>query len=524
MPSKTTGCIALLSVFVLTIAGCPQPPEAEPELWLRFAHITDAHVTDEQSPARTVRFQPVIPLSWRPHEAYAPHVLDATLAVINQRHAEEPVDFLIHTGDAIELGQYNELRWFLDVFDGKWVHPDSGEPDGAERPVPPELNPKLGFQAIGLDQTIPWYAVYGNHDGLSVGEFHIETAAADPTLWIAPLFPIVARIIGLHAFEDEPNVLWPVDDRSPAVIRGSEEPPMDPDTLQIQVRKLEAGPIEPDPARRFLGRRGFIEEHFHTESEPIGHGFTDANREQGHAYYTVRPRKDVPVRLIVLDTVSSAPIPGFPFFYGVMPREQFEDFLKPEIEAAHEIGEFVIIMSHHPSIEFAIPHPGDTVGTVEFRRYLASQPNVLAHFCGHHHRHLVTRVRGRYPYPEIQTASLIDYPQEGRMIEVYRCPSTGRFVLEGAMFSHMEAPTGLSEESFQRSAIHAEQGWLKAAQQPAADALLPDTAAMLTELGLEKELADSLPEDPFALDDGPWPPDIILGDAEDRDFRVELSR
>ncbi len=515
---------ALLAGLALLLAGCPQPPDEEAELWLRFLHITDAHITDEESPARTARLDALIPLSWRPHEAYGAQILDATLSVVNARHAERPLDFLVHTGDAIELGQYNELRWFLDVFDGQWVVPDSGEPDGEERPVPPELNPKLGFQAQGLDRDIPWYALHGNHDGLSVGEFRIEMDDPDPVRWIAPAPRFVARLIGLHDFADRPNALWPADDRSPAVILGSEEPPMHPDTLQLLITELEAGPIVPDEDRRFLGRHGFVEEHFHTKGEPHGHGFTEANREQGHAYYSAHPREDVPLRLIVLDTTSPAPIPGFPFFYGVLPWEQFEDFLKPEVEAARAAGEHVLIMSHHPSSEFAVPHPGATVGTREFRRYLASQPHVLAHFCGHRHRHRVTTIRGRYPYPEIQTASLIDYPQEGRLIEIRRCPESGRFRIDGAMVSHMEDPTPLSAEGFRRAKIDAEQKWFKAGEQPSEQDALPDTAALLEQLGLPEGWANSLPGNPFALYSGPYPPDVIKGAIEDREFSIELRR
>ena len=498
--------------------------ESEPELWLRFAHISDAHIGDEESPARTVRLDPLIPESWRPHEAYAAQVLDATLAVLNDHHARKPLDFVVHTGDAIELGQYNELRWFIDVFDGQWVVPDSGELDGVERAVAPELNPKLGFQAEGLDRAIPWYSVYGNHDGLCVGNFRIRDGDPDPARWISPLIPTVARIIGLHAFEDRPNALWPADDRSPAVILGREEPPMDPDTLQLRVGELRAGPIVPDSARQFAGRHGFIEEHFHTVTEPVGHGFTESNRREGHAYYSARPSGDAPIRLIVLDTVSSAPIPGFPFFYGVMTRDQFENFLKPEVKAARRAGEYVIIASHHPSIDFSIPHPGETVGTWEFRRFLASQPNVLAHICGHYHRNRVIMVKGRNPYPEIETASLIDYPQEGRIIEIYRYPRSGWFVVQSAMVSHMEAPTGLSAESFRRAAIDAQRSWMKASQESPSGGELPDAAAILAELDLPKELLSSLPEDPFAAAPAPQPVDVIKGAAADRDFRVELRR
>ncbi|MFO7776265.1 MAG: metallophosphoesterase [Candidatus Hydrogenedentota bacterium] len=514
---------ATLGGLALPITGCPHPREEEAERWLRFAHITDAQICDEESPARAVRFDPLIDTAWRPQEAYAAHVLDATLSVVNAQHAERPLDFLVYTGDAMELGQYNELRWFLDVFDGKWVVADSGQRDGVERSLPPELNPKLGFQAKGLDQDIPWYAVYGNHDGLAVGNFHIETYAPSPRQWIAPLLRPAARIIGLHAFPDRPNYLWPVDDRSPAVIRGSEEPPLERETLQLQLGKLEAGPIAPDEDRRFVGRQGFVEEHFHTETTPHGHGFTEANRGQGHAYYTARPREDVPLRLIVLDTTSTAPLPGWPFYYGVMRREQFNSFLKPELKAAKEAGEYVLILSHHPSHDFRVPHLGPTVGTLEFRAFLASQPHVLAHLCGHSHRNRVEKVRGQYL--EIETASLIDYPQEGRLIEIYHYPASGGFRIDGAMFSHMEDPTLLSAESFQRATIDAEQHRRKAvAEGEARHLAFPSPHDAARQQDWPNGAANQVLEDPFAALPGPHSPEQKHGRSEHREFSIEMRR
>lgn len=514
---------AALGGLALPTTGCPHPPEEEPERWLRFAHITDAHVCDEESPARAVRFEPLIEEAWRPQEAYTAQVLDATLSAVNARHAERPLDFLAYTGDATELGQYNELRWFLDVFDGKWVVPDSGEPDGGERPLPPELNPKLGFQAEGLDRDIPWYAVHGNHDGLAVGNFHIETYAPSPRQWTAPLLRPAARIIGLHGFPDRPNYLWPLDDRSPAFIRGGEELPLEPRTLQLQLGKLEAGPIAPDEDRRFLGRQGFVEEHFRTETAPHGHGFTEANREQGRAYYSARPREDVPLRLIVLDTTSTAPLLGWPFYYGVMRREQFNTFLKPELEAAREAGEYVLILSHHPSRDFRFPHFGPAVGTLEFRAFLASQPHVLAHLCGHSHRNRVEKVRGQYL--EIETASLIDYPQEGRLIEIHHYPLSGGFRIDGAMVSHLEDPTLLSAESFQRATIDAEQHRRKTVKQDAASPLaFPNPHEAARQQGWPPGAAYQVPEAAFAALPGPHSPDQKHGRSEDREFSIELRR
>ena len=507
-----------LSLLLLT--SCPSappgipaelPPAPEPgEVhWLRFVQISDSQICDEESPARTLRFDWLIPYAWRPQENYGVQTLDATLQAINRRHTDErPVDFMVFTGDLADGALHNELRWFLDTMDGQFVVPDSGDPDGALRVQPPEDNPKLGFQAEGLNPAIPWYTVYGNHDELAVGVFAVERGGEDPQAWRAPLFEPVASLIGLTYVSPPQTVMTPGSDQSPAILRGSEEL-FDADTLQLPPSHLAYGPIVPDPDRRFLSRRRFIEEHFNTVTDPPGHGFTAANRMTGHTYYSVRPKDEVPLRLIVIDTVVNDPPPGLPVEFGVMPRDQFDGFLRPELDAAREAGEFVLIASHHPSTDFDRVYPADTVGTAEFHETLAAMPNVIVHLCGHTHRHRVTRIDGPYPYLEIETASIIDYPQEGRVFDIYYDPAHDRARLVGYIFGHAEAPTRLSAESLRRAEIDAEYNHLMKAEPPDYGILFPS----IGNLG-------SMPDDPRACRIGSTPlsPEECAGTPADREI------
>ncbi|MBV5336803.1 MAG: TIGR03768 family metallophosphoesterase, partial [Deltaproteobacteria bacterium] len=71
---------------------------------------------------------------------------------INVVHKKSPFDFGIGLGDAINNTQYNELRWYIDVIDGKVITPSSGANIGADT-----IDYQKPFQAAGLDKSIQFY-------------------------------------------------------------------------------------------------------------------------------------------------------------------------------------------------------------------------------------------------------------------------------------------------------------------------------------------------------------------------------
>ncbi len=220
---------------------------------------------------------------------------------------------------------------------------------------------------------------------------------------------------------------------------------MNSKTGQLDWSALHPGPVVPDLARHYLSPRDFVQQFFDSTTLPKGHGFLPI----GTPRYVTSPKPGVPIRMIVLNTVSPLSIPGMPAHYGSMTREQFYDFLVPQVEAARQAGEFVLIVSHHPSEDFDLPCVVPSVSTAVFRSYLASQPNVIAHICGHIHVHRIRRIEGDYPYLEICTASLADYPQEGRILEIWYDAQQKTITIRGHAFSHIEHPTHLSAEAFE---------------------------------------------------------------------------
>lgn len=456
-------CTGLLPLLPLT--GCPSSadseltprPDASDIHLLRLVHISDPQIVDEESPARAVRTESLIAPSWRPQEALGIHTLDATLQRINAIHEtgrrlDRPVDFVLMTGDLCDLAQENELQWFMDTMDGREVTADSGVLDGDLREVAEALNPKLPYTATGLAPEIPWYTCYGNHDGLATGNFTIDRTHTDPGDWTAALFPLVANTLGFHGIDPTWNVMLPTSDQSPARITGAGPPLLARGTV-LDLDALEAGPIDPDPARRFLSRRSFIAGHLESTSEPLGHGFTEASLAREEVWYSVRPLPEVPLRLIVFNSVAVEGPEKLPLYYGVLTREHFDDFLVPALEAAEAAGEWVIVASHHPSDDFNVPFSAPKVSTAEFRRTLARYPGVVLHLTGHTHRNRAVIIPGAFPYIEIQTGSIIDYPQEGRILDLYVAEDGTSVRIESRMFSHAEAPTGYSAESYRLAEI-----------------------------------------------------------------------
>ena len=138
---------------------------------LKFFAMTDVHITDEESPAGAVYFgvreKNGIISGYSPAMLYSTHMLDAAIRTVNALHKADRFDFGIFLGDVSNNAQYNELRWFIDVIDGNNVDPDSGVKDD---PIPgPNNDFQDAFTAAGLDKTIPWYSVLGNHDHFWMG-------------------------------------------------------------------------------------------------------------------------------------------------------------------------------------------------------------------------------------------------------------------------------------------------------------------------------------------------------------------
>ena len=390
-------------------------------------HLTDQHVLDSESPARvefTDRLEEgdcsfVFSSAWRPHEAASARIADAMLRRVRAIAASPvtgvPLQAAVCTGDNIDNQQANEVATFLAVMDGGRVLPGSGDPAGYEGvqasgdlaywhpdpSVPDRYKDVLGFPARAgwLDAALapfdaaglglPWFSAFGNHDGLVQGN--------------APANPLFEGIATGGA-----KVVGPPPDNPCTFAEGA--PPLGVPGGVVQ-------PTTPDAERRFVARAEWVQAHLDSPGLPRGHGFTQANVDEGTAYYAA----DVgDVRLVVLDTVN----PGGNADGSIGDRQlQWLDERLAEADAGRRL---VLLWSHHGlrSLENPVPtpDPADPEGSDlprrladDVRAVVDAHPCVIAWVNGHTHLNTIEPARTWW---DIGTAAHIDWPAQSRLVEV----------------------------------------------------------------------------------------------------------
>ncbi|MDR7867935.1 MAG: TIGR03768 family metallophosphoesterase [Sporomusaceae bacterium] len=383
---------------------------------LRFFTMTDIHITDMQSPAQTIYFglkgQPGMSSAYSPVILYTTHVLDAAVQTVNALHKKAAIDFGLFLGDAINNSQFNELRWYIDILDGKHINPNS-DPESV---APAEyLRP---FQAAGLDKSIPWYQVRGNHDHFWSGVF-APNDYLKQTLVGESILNIDEQITSDKILDTRGYYMGVVDGSTPYG-----------DVIKAGPQADFATPptVAANPDRRHIAKNDWIAQFFNTASEPVGHGFPRDSALTGLANYTFEPKANLPIRVIVLDdtenddTAFGTRANGAS---GALDEERFAWLVK-ELDKGQADGKLMIIAAHVP---IGIGPMWDTASSPSETTLIAklhTYPNLILWVAGHRHYNTVTALpspdasRPELGFWEVETASLRDFPQQFRIFDIVR--------------------------------------------------------------------------------------------------------
>jgi 3',5'-cyclic AMP phosphodiesterase CpdA len=319
------------------------------------------------------------------------------------------------------------------------------------------------FRATGL-QKVPWYAVFGNHDGLVQGN--------QPRNML-----LEALAVGCLKPTNLPS--GTVEDIQTALENGDEQAAL---AILQNALTTQGGAsttvVPPDPRRRPLRKHEWIAEHFVTNGFPAGHGFQHRPASlvdgQGYYHFDHGPR----VRMIALDTVAEHGLEE-----GNIDETQFQ-WLHQRLLEADDQQRYSLLFAHHslrtmgqppvspfpttadqggdhnPDVHYGLrtrlesqdrpcllqdnetpPYPDETLKCLLLRH-----PSAIGFVNGHEHANRIT------PFPrdpeagpveggfwEINTASHIDWPQQARVIDVFD-NHDGTLSLFGTIVDHAAPP------------------------------------------------------------------------------------
>jgi metallophosphoesterase (TIGR03768 family) len=410
---------------------------------LSFLTMSDTHVYDKESPS-----QPFYALGYyNSYESggtpaitftmlYTTHILDAAIQTVNALHKQKPFDCGLFLGDACNNSQYNELRWYLDVIDGKLITPSSGGHFGADT-----IDYQKPYQAAGLDKTIPWYQTKGSHDNFWFGANLVGTNLVGEYLRQNYIGEDLLRL-GLDilsppysGFDERTYYMGTVDGttRYGDIIGAGAVSNTSPITVVA------------DPNRHTLNMKEWMTEYFDTSSNPVGHGFTQTNIDNDFASYSFDPKSNIPIKIIMLDDTQSEIDYNPPIGYGNGSLDQARYYwLISELEKGQAEGKLMIIAAHVPIgvqpfasnklgswgpesyIQDADTNTGPIATTNTLIATLHKYPNLILWLAGHMHYNQVTPFPSPDPnhpelgFWEVQTPSLRDFPQQFRTFEIVR--------------------------------------------------------------------------------------------------------
>lgn len=400
--------------------SAPPSPGPKAKMLLRFVHLADTQLADDESPARLAAFDSVglADGAFRPQEGHQCWILNAAVRTINAVHAKLPLSFVLLGGDNADNAQTNELDWFRAILDGAAsVECDSGHDDD---PVPgPDNDPKDPFVAEGLK--MPWRWVTGNHDVEKQGTLPLKTNLGEPV-----------GTLSIGGTRD-----WSLP--GAPVVKGDV--------------------VIADARRAYADRDAMLKA---IAGDQDGHGIDAKTMAYGKAYYAFDVQ-GTPLRIVVMDTAAETGGAD-----GVVHQADVDTFLKPALDQAKSAGKWVILTSHHVSrslsdgSDFGGTKQADALTTAQFQALVGGYPNVLVHLAGHSHVHRVLAAKppGGNAYWELQTASLADFPHQMRVVEVWD-QDDGYVSIRGVALDYSTGSDPVAADGRSRGVADFTSGWGK---------------------------------------------------------------
>jgi len=418
-----------------------------------FFTFTDIHITDKESPNKLIAIQQADPTFGAPMTSiyspvmlYSTQVLDAAVQTVNALHEKTPFDFGISLGDAINTSQYNELRWYIDVLDGKRITPSSGAHRGAA-----DIDYQKPFKAAGLHPDIPWYQTLGNHDHFYIGSIPVDAASLNiRESYTSNKVWRVGDVLQPNSMKTFPCLYDTFASLSAATYYGGviDGATANGDIIDSGDPAAFSTPpvVVADKNRRPVLRAEWIDQFFNTTSKPVGHGFNLVDPAMGSdfACYSFVPKSDIPLKVIVLDNTQdekdgSHDIHG----HGFLDAKRWQ-WLKTELAAGQANNQLMIIAAHIPigvaaigsEMEWWEPinasgnkDPNATmnnaVNLAGLVSTLQSYPNLILWAAGHRHLNTVKAFKSpveatpELGFWQVETSSLRDFPQQFRTFEIY---------------------------------------------------------------------------------------------------------
>jgi hypothetical protein len=447
--------------------GSPAGTYNSTETLLTYFSISDTHITDKESPAQILflglpgTFGSASLPAYSPVMLYTTQVLDAAVQTINVLNMRTPFDFGIGLGDPANDNMYIGLRWHIDVLDGKRIVPSSGAHKGAG-----SIDYQRPYQSAGLDRSISWYQVIGNHDQYWSGGFYPNDYLR--SILVGNTVLDMGLAAGFPSLDTRGIYMGVIDGTTPY---GT--------VIDYGLAKDMAPPIvAPDNHRRALttdtsSSLNWMKGFFNTTSKPKGHGFTQANIDHDFVSYTFEPKASVPLKVIVLDDTCKQNPYGAESSYshGCLDQERY-DWLVNELDQGQAEGKLMIVAAHVPvgpqtnvpdapvkeggvANDTVVPmflstcnSPGSTTGVPcaagipivnnnplppysvvtdwTLLQTLHNYSNLILWMAGHRHINTVTPqppLSGQGPefgFWEVETASLRDFPQTFRTFQIKR--------------------------------------------------------------------------------------------------------